>query len=110
MPLTSSLDSLLWFSALLLAYYLGHRYWKYKALERARAWAADQDLTIIASRPTTLSMHRQRPRITFWAEDQAGHTYACRLQLRATSLFSGPLSMSASVEVLERAEVSSNAA
>jgi len=110
MTRTFSLDSLLSVFVFALTYYLAHRYWKYKALERARAWAATRNLAIIASYPATFNMSRQRPRIAFQAEDRSGQRFAITLRLKATSIFSGPLSMSASVEVLEQIEVSANAA
>jgi hypothetical protein len=110
MVYASFLDSMLGGFLLLATYYMAHRFWKYRALERARAWAAEHDLEIAPSAVTRFNMHGQRPRIEFEAKDQDGRTYVYVLQLKAKFLFGDPLSMSARVEVLEKAEVAASAA
>ena len=110
MVYASFLEPVLWAFLLLVTYYLCHRFWKYRALQRARAWAIEHDLAIISSSSTRFNMHRQRPRIAFEAKDQEGRMYLCVLQLEAKFLFGDPLSMSARVEVLEKTEVAASAA
>ena len=110
MVYASFLDPIIWGLLLLAVYYLCHRFWKYRALDRARAWAAEHDLEIDSSVGARFNMHRQRPRIEFVARDQDGRTYVCVLQLKAKVLFGDPLGMSAKVEVLEKTEVAANAA
>jgi hypothetical protein len=106
----SFLDPIIWGLLLLAAYYLCHRFWKHRALKRARAWAAEHDLEIDPSAGARFNMHRQRPRIAFVAKEQDGRAYACVLQLKAKVLLGDPLSMSAGVEVLEKTEVAASAA
>jgi hypothetical protein len=108
MVYASFLDPMLWGLVLLGAYYLAHRFWKYRALERARAWAAEHDLEIALSAGTRFNMHRECPRIQFEAKDRDGRTYAYVLQLKAQVLFGNPLSMSSRVEVLEKTEVAAS--
>jgi hypothetical protein len=110
MDYASFLDPMLGGLLLLAAYYLCHRFWKYRALKRARAWAAEHALEIVPSSSTRFNMHRQRPRMEFEAKDTDGRTYVCVLQLRANFLLGDPLSMSAKVEVLEQTEVAASAA
>jgi hypothetical protein len=103
-------DTLIWVAFCGLVWYFSNRYWKRKALQRARTWAVETNLAILETRPIKFKMHRQRPSISFEAKTVSGHTYFYTLQLEATSWFFGPLDETSSVGVQEQIEVSSDVA
>jgi hypothetical protein len=93
--------------AMIGIYYLIHRYWKSKALERARAWCVEQGLILTNVKSAKFSMHRQRPRISIQALDAAQNKSWYRLEFSSGGFLGDPLGSNANVTLLQKALIHS---